>query len=152
MPLKWLSISVFFFSISFLQAMEIDLLLAARDNCGNRLKKILKHNNVNVNKADNRDGQTPLLALCFRPDGVVSYARRLIAMGADINHQNKYGATALIIATYYGNKEMVGYLLEVGALDLQNNEGKNASYFARLLSDREIFQLITKKFHTQKIP
>lgn len=151
MLLKWLNLSVLFFSIYFLGAMENDLLYAVRHRKIELLEKLFHQNSAQVNMACS-EGDTPLILLChWRTAQATTIAKRLIVNGADINHQNKDGVTALILAAVAGNKEMVEFLLDEGALDLPNNAGGTALHLSRVHPREELTTYIAHKAYKQKL-
>ena len=57
---------------------------------------------------------------------------KLIRAGADLDHQNKEGITALIVAAFHGRDQVVKVLIEGGAeISLQTNHGWTALDWAR---------------------
>ncbi|KAF1323579.1 Tkl protein kinase, partial [Globisporangium splendens] len=62
----------------------------------------------------NNDGDTPLL-VAVKDSSCVDVVEELLARGANINHQNRVGATALYHAMVYENDGIVQLLLERGA-------------------------------------
>ena len=59
----------------------------------------------------------------------------LIAQGAALNLQNRYGSTALMLAIMYNNPEIVQELLRAGAaLNLQDSYGRTALIYAIMYS------------------
>ena len=62
---------------------------------------------------------------------------------ADVNAKNKYGVTALIDASFRGQKEVVELLIVEGAdLDAQDNKGDTALMSAAIKGHREIVELL----------
>jgi hypothetical protein len=62
---------------------------------------------------------------------------------ADVNAKNKYGVTALIDASFRGQKEVVELLIVEGAdLDAQDNKGDTALMNAAIKGHREIAELL----------
>ena len=93
----------------------------------------------------NKDNITPLHDTAKY--GRTAIACLLIDHGAELEAQDDtYGNTPLILASLYGNKDIVEMLLKAGA-DVQaiNKEGKNALSYARLYSHSEIVKLLTHK-------
>jgi ankyrin repeat protein len=95
------------------------------------------------------DGRTPLMRACNakRPDG--SYDRTpneitdLIAGTgrADVNHQDKDGNTALMLAAMQGNVMMISTLVHTGAdKDLTNKDGKTAMDLAVDAMTKEVIR------------
>jgi hypothetical protein len=82
-----------------------------------------------VNITD-QNGNTPLILLAY----TISFASimTLIRKGANINHQNKYGDTALMIASMIGNSTpIIQHLLKSGArTDIKNKDGHTAAMIA----------------------
>jgi hypothetical protein len=70
-------------------------------------------------------------------DGLIDGVRSALKHGAKIEHRDKKGRTALILAAGENNKEIVELLLDAGAkIDAQDNKGltalMNAAYFGHL--------------------
>uniref|UniRef100_A0A8D0HBK4 NAD(+) ADP-ribosyltransferase n=1 Tax=Sphenodon punctatus TaxID=8508 RepID=A0A8D0HBK4_SPHPU len=89
-------------------------------------------NQVNVL---NNDGASPLMISAVT--GQLSYVQLLVSRNADIDKQdNVHGWTALMQATYHGNKEVVKYLLNQGAdVNLRTKNGYTAFDLIMLLND-----------------
>ncbi len=65
-----------------------------------------------------------------------------LAQGADIDLQNQEGATALIIASVSGNKEIVKVLLDKEAkVNFQENKGGAALKHAKTRKIRELLRI-----------
>ena len=65
-------------------------------------------------EARNDYRRTPLM-LCARERGQAATGRLLIEAGADVNAEDKFGSTALELATWRGKAEFIDLLLEKGA-------------------------------------
>jgi hypothetical protein len=112
--------------------------------------EILINAGADVN-IENSWGQTPLIY-----ETPIMYAsslfnkeiiKRLLKAGANINHQDNKGWTALIFASRYGQEQKVKDLLSFGAdVNIKNNEGHTALSLAatnnikRMLLDAEYKQ------------
>ncbi len=80
-----------------------------------------------------------MYSACGMYDEVVA----LMNNGLDVNIQNEKGETALIIATYYGEKEIVKLLLEHNAqVDIQATTGATALYWAAKHGDVECVKIL----------
>ena len=77
-----------------------------------------------------------LINLCnYGGSGGVDEARDLIARGINIDEQNGYGSTALVIAVWNNHLEIAQELIRAGAaLDLQDKNGRTALMIS---ADRE---------------
>lgn len=73
----------------------------------------------------------------------MKYIKLLLESGADVNIQNKYGATALIRASVWGKTGVVSILLESGAdVDIQENDGNTALMSAAYDGQSKIVSLL----------
>lgn len=72
--------------------------------------------------------------------GNVEAVRILIHNGADVNHENKNGVTALMIASAEGHVEVVRLLLQTGA----NTRIDEALDLAQKRSQSEVISLLKK--------
>jgi ankyrin repeat protein len=100
--------------------------------CDGDIKKVtnLLERGANVN-ATGVQGTSALISVEACKDDYdptrVQLIELLIAKGADVNHQDDDGATALIYAARNGDTEAVSVLLRNGALvNLADNDGKTA--------------------------
>uniref|UniRef100_A0A7M4F8J8 Ankyrin repeat and sterile alpha motif domain containing 6 n=3 Tax=Crocodylus porosus TaxID=8502 RepID=A0A7M4F8J8_CROPO len=89
-------------------------------------------NQVNIT---NSDGASPLMIAAVT--GQLTLVQLLVERNADIDRQdNVHGWTALMQATYHGNKEVVKYLLNQGAdVNLRAKNGYTAFDLIMLLND-----------------
>ncbi|XP_074844005.1 ankyrin repeat and SAM domain-containing protein 6 isoform X2 [Carettochelys insculpta] len=89
-------------------------------------------NQVNI---INSDGASPLMIAAVT--GQLALVQLLVERNADIDKQdNVHGWTALMQATYHGNKEVVKYLLNQGAdVNLRAKNGYTAFDLIMLLND-----------------
>ncbi|XP_058528998.1 ankyrin repeat and SAM domain-containing protein 6 isoform X2 [Ochotona princeps] len=92
----------------------------------------------------NGDGATPLMLAAVT--GQLPLVQLLVERHADVDKQDSvHGWTALMQATYHGNKEVVRYLLNQGAdVTLRTKNGYTAFDLAMLLSepDTELVRLL----------
>lgn len=89
-------------SIHEKHAQGITLLMAAAANGNEKIIKLLLALDPNINEHDQRDGDTALQwAARYGRDKAVAL---LLAHGANVNEKNKYGETALTIATLTDHK------------------------------------------------
>ena len=76
----------------------------------------------------------------------IESVKEYIAIGGNINIQDEYGNTALILASHYGHTEVAKLLIEVGAkLDIQNKDGYTALICASKNGYTEIVKLLKNK-------
>lgn len=114
-----------------------------------QVKEVLKSNPDELNQID-KWGWTPLLWPTLR--GYTPIVRYLLANGANPNLAAekadiviKAGATPLIIASYYGNVEMVQMLLGAKAdPSKEDNGGETALTYAKRWNFQEVVDLLTK--------
>jgi ankyrin repeat protein len=80
-------------------------------------------------------------------------ARILVEKGADVNVQDHYGITPLMIAVIKNNLEMTNYLIEKGAdINKTTEWGYNALYLAENIRNHEIINLLKKHGLTDPMP
>ncbi|KAM8966997.1 ankyrin repeat and SAM domain-containing protein 6 [Pelodytes ibericus] len=98
------------------------------------VKEIVDEDPNQVN-AVNADGASPLMIAAVT--GKLELVQLLVAKNADINKQDSVHAwTALMQATYHGNKDIVIYLLNEGAdVNLRAKNGYTAFDLVMLLND-----------------
>lgn len=72
--------------------------------------------------------------------------KELIAAGANLNHQDEYGYTALIWAACYDKPEMVQLLLNSGAdKDIIDVDKHNALFWANYYNNLKVADILNKK-------
>ena len=97
---------------------------AINQNNVNFLLFILNKNRSNINKISLK-GFSPLMLACS--ENKKEAIKILVEFGCDINIQNQYLNTALIIAIAKSDYDVVSFLIENGAdLSLANNDGDTA--------------------------
>lgn len=75
--------------------------------------------------------------------GDLNGVQSMLAKGANINTQNKYGATALMMASWNGHTEVVKALLAKGAdVNVQRKDGLTALFMASQRGHKEIVSLL----------
>lgn len=86
-------------------------------------------------------------ALMFAAErGFLDIVKRLQAAGADINHNNKFGFTALHAAANANRSEVVKYLLDNGAkVDSRDHLGQTPLYYAAEKNSLEIARMLIEK-------
>jgi hypothetical protein len=82
-------------------------------------------------KARDEKGQTDL-HFASQTDKTLPTARVLLAKGADVNAQDKYGWTPLHVAAFYGAERVVDLLLAEGADPLKVTRGGDTAYLIAL--------------------
>jgi ankyrin repeat protein len=84
--------------------------------------------------------------------GDIEGLRKAIEEGADINIQDEYGSTILMIVSYYNRVEIVKLLIEKKAkLDIQDKYGKTALDYAKEKGNQEMVELLTNLKPTKVI-
>ncbi|KAK2815084.1 hypothetical protein Q7C36_023350 [Tachysurus vachellii] len=98
------------------------------------VKEILEEDPSQVNMA-NADGASPLMIAAV--SGLLEVVQLLVERNAEIDKQDGvHGWTALMQATYHGNKDVVKYLLSQGAdVNLRAKNGYTAFDLVMLLND-----------------
>lgn len=113
-------------------------LMMLDDDASAELVDLLVKYGARPNLIDNKGNTALILATESNPD--VSIVKALLNAGADVDHQNQDGDTALIKAAGNDNLEAVRALIQAGAdLNLENSEGETAWDLA---SDAEVTDLI----------
>ena len=83
--------------------------------------------------------------LCVK-DGHISKVESLLNSNVDPNFQTEYGDTPLIVASTWGQKEVVRLLLEHGAdLNLQDEQGHTALMTASWAGNVDTSELLLKR-------
>ncbi|XP_076268661.1 transient receptor potential cation channel subfamily A member 1-like [Rhynchophorus ferrugineus] len=102
---------------------------------------------VRVDVPDNKAARTPLSWACRL--GFLDIVRRLVAAGADINHQDNNKHTPLTLAAYFGHLEIVKELLGNKSpkvrVDVADVDGKTALSWACEFGHLEIIRLLIYK-------
>jgi ankyrin repeat protein len=84
--------------------------------------------------------QEALLNAVTGPSSCLELVKFFVESGADVNKQNAYGNTALILASMWGHTEAVRFLLSKGAdVSIKSKEGNTALDETK---DSEIRQLL----------
>lgn len=114
--------------------------------------KVMEHLlnlNADVNCSDD-EGDTPFLRVFksarYRPESksLIPKAKLLLSKGADVNHQDNKGRTALMYASSFGIKGLVEYLIENGANSrIRRPDGMNAQLDALLYKFYEIAEYLS---------
>uniref|UniRef100_A0A3B3R7C1 Ankyrin repeat and sterile alpha motif domain containing 6 n=1 Tax=Paramormyrops kingsleyae TaxID=1676925 RepID=A0A3B3R7C1_9TELE len=101
---------------------------------GQLVREILEEDPAQVNSA-NADGASPLMIAAV--SGQLGVVQLLVEKNGDMNKQDSvHGWTALMQATYHGNKDVVKYLLNQGAdVNLRAKNGYTAFDLVMLLND-----------------
>ena len=109
-----------------------------------------KPNNDIINdlkKLSRKEKGEKLIFISYK--GRVHLMDLLIKGESDVNYQNAYGNTALIMASKYGRRGMVKLLLNAGAdQDIKNKEGNTALTWAKYYHHDDIIALLKNK-HTK---
>ena len=124
---------------------ETALAMAASSGCTAEARLLLQHG-ADPNLAAN-DGNSPLIrAAMASGDAGRGVAALLLDAEAEIDHQSKEGATALMFACLASNVEVAKLLLERGAnIHLQDCEGISALHSALWESNVEIAELLLER-------
>ena len=76
----------------------------------------------------------------------IEAAKILIEAGADLNHKNADGSTALHTAIVFGNSDLARILINSGTdLNLQNNDGSTALHLAVFFGHAEVVKALLAK-------
>ena len=112
-------------------------------------------NGANVNAVSG--GETPLIAVAqnsiMNKDDQLTIVDKLITSGANINHQDEYGKTPLILATESNSPKIVNILLLSGAdINIQDQNNETALDIAVSNEMAEIQQIIQDYINKQNEP
>ena len=112
-------------------------------------------NGANVNAVSG--GETPLIAVAqnsiMNKDDQLTIVDKLITSGANINHQDEYGKTPLILATESNSPKIVNILLLSGAdINIQDRNNETALDIAVSNEMAEIHQIIQDYINKQNEP
>ncbi|EHH23935.1 hypothetical protein EGK_07506, partial [Macaca mulatta] len=114
------------------------------------VKEIADEDPSHVNLV-NGDGATPLMLAAVT--GQLALVQLLVERHADVDKQDSvHGWTALMQATYHGNKEIVKYLLNQGAdVTLRAKNGYTAFDLVMLLNDPSWWNRMSNRFRKLKL-
>lgn len=120
------------------------IIIASDFICVNIVKTLIAEG-ANVNSIDD-EGTTALMKVCgceiaeLVPDAK-DIIELLLNNGANLQKENNFGYTSLMLASMKGNVEIVKYLILKGAnIDAQNNKGDTALILAK---HSDVVQLLT---------
>lgn len=104
---------------------------------------LLLNNGVDPNEADG--------FIVAGENNRLEIVKILLEKGANVDFQNKYGYTTLILTSYEGHEKLVDFLLDFGAnLNIIDNFGQNAFISASLRGRTEIMKKLLKKGVNEK--
>ncbi|XP_067342406.1 ankyrin repeat and SAM domain-containing protein 6-like isoform X2 [Channa argus] len=111
-----------------------DVFSALKFGNSHLVKEILEEDPAQVNSS-NQEGASPLMMAAV--SGQLEVVQLMVEKKADIDKQDAvHGWTALMQATYHGNKDIVKYLLSQGAdVNLRAKNGYTAFDLVMLLND-----------------
>lgn len=113
---------------------------------GNMIRLLHKYG-AKIDLEDRDNCWTPLIRLaCLANNGNPRVGSALLDCGADVNHQDKYGQTALIHCAFHRNHtDLAKLLLSVGAnVDIKNKKNHTALDIAKSLDNLSFVALIEK--------
>lgn len=113
---------------------------------GNMIRLLHRHG-AQVNMQDRDNKWTPLIRLaCLANNGNPRVGSALVDCNADVNHQDKYGQTALMHCAFHRNHiDLAKLLLSSGANpDIRNNKDHTAFDIAKSLENVNFCSLIEK--------
>lgn len=105
---------------------------------------------VNINEFENVDGNSPLTYAASK--NFKSTVMTLIDKGADVNHVNSYGFTALHYAVKYNQVDIVKAIIKVESADfkIENKEKLNPLSMALKLNMTNIYELIAEELNRRE--
>lgn len=105
---------------------------------------------VNINEVENVDGNSPLTYAASK--NFKSTVMTLIDKGADVNHVNSYGFTALHYAVKYNQVDIVKAIIKVESADfkIENKEKLNPLSMALKLNMTNIYELIAEELNRRE--
>jgi ankyrin repeat protein len=125
------------------------LLLAIEEEHQAIADVLLSQPNIDL-KAETLQGMTPLMVAVWHQQEPT--VRTLLKLGADVNHQDKEGDTAVHGAAFYGNTKILYLLLNAKANpNLQNRLGGTALMWAASYGHDEIVGMLLSKGADAKI-
>jgi len=105
------------------------------------LEALLKHQPSIVNSVTESDKFTPLH--CSAQVGHMDGVKLLVEYGADIDAQNKWGGTPLLLAVMQNHPHVVRYLVQQGAAtDVEDKWKRSAIDVARDMGSSELLELL----------
>ncbi|TPP58757.1 Fibronectin type 3 and ankyrin repeat domain [Fasciola gigantica] len=113
---------------------------------GNIVRLLVK-SGANINLEDHDNQWTPLIRLaCLANNGNARVGAALIDCGADVNHRDKYGQTALMHCAFHRNHvDLAKLLLASGAdPDIKNKKNHTALDIARSLENHGFCSMMEK--------
>lgn len=118
---------------------SLDLIKASLVNDVEKMKNLLSQSGIDLEVVDDY-GRTALN--CARRFEII---KLLVEAGANINAQNMYGDTSLIVESE-GNFDIVNFLIDSGAdLNIKNKNGETALFRAITFNDINIVNLLLKQ-------
>ena len=113
------------------------------DNCLELIKKEIESKKLYYNNYidyKNERGMTALMLVCRNPNrnSSLEIAKLLIENGPNVNLQDKYGFTALMLYCINGSNDLVKLLIENGAnVNLKNTDGWTALMCLMVLNNKK---------------
>jgi len=120
------------------------LILASACGFESAVSLLLRHHANPEHKKNN--GRTALMTAAEKAQLGVTKVLLLEASGLNVDEQDSDGWTALMLASFEGNKELVSFLLENGAeVNIKNKFGETALQWALQNSHDEVVELLLKQ-------
>lgn len=124
---------------------ETPLMIAARKGKLTALEVLVNHG-ANVNNDKTIGKSTPLLH-AIKNKQKEEVIKKLIELGANVDHQDLLGRTALFWATYHGLTKIIKVLIDAGAdIKLQNNVGITALSVAAIMNHVEAINALKEAY------
>jgi ankyrin repeat protein len=128
------------------------IMYAAQRNHSMAIRYLAKRGadiNVKYNSRQMRNrminGSTPII-LALRDNGGLDAAYELIRLKASLDDLNNTDETALLIAVYHADIDLVRALLDAGAnVNRADSFGKTPYYFAKMNSDADMMKLLKSR-------
>ena len=123
---------------------RLPLIFVALEN-GNfdLIKILLEKKGVDINKI--YGGTTILLYACYK-NVEINFIKYLVSKGANVNDKNKIEETSLMMASYFGNNDVVEFLISKGAnVNSKNIKGLDSLMYAcQLENNKDIVEFLLR--------
>ncbi len=139
--MKYILFSIFFLLFSPIHAQKTVFEIARKGTLA-EIEKLYQENSKSIDSIDARGFSPLILATYWNNEEVANF---LIEKTKDLDYNSESG-TALMAATFKGNKTILENLLQKGVnLNLQDANGQTALMLAIFVQNLEIMELLLKQ-------